>query len=112
MPVKRRLAKGRALDEFRIAELMYGPDTCLLAGCGYAADISGIWRDQTDETRAAIIEAMRTDWQLHAEKVWTAWHNRTPHDLQIARNQRGDPSEPWAATEFGKGAKHDNPKSA
>jgi len=95
------LAKGRALDEFRIGELMYGPASCLLAGCGYAADLDGNWNDQTDETRAAVINAMRADWLLHSAKVWTAWHSRTPHELQIARQYEGNPAQPWAAKEFG-----------
>lgn len=101
MPVKRRLAKGRALDEFRIAELMYGPATCLLAGCGYSADLEGNWRDQTDQARAEVIEAMRSDWRLHAAKVWAAWHDRNPHELQIAKLHNGNPARPWAAREFG-----------
>lgn len=103
MPVKRRLAKGRKqLGDMEIEDLMYGPGACLINGEGYLGPHGdGIFQEKSEVVQAQILEAMRADWERHSDLVRGAWAARTPHDLWCARNHYGNPSEPWAAEQFG-----------
>ena len=100
MPTKRRKAKVRQLDELDVDELMYGPGACLLNGCGYMP-ANQLWRDIPESERAAILSEMRADWQRHHATVWQHWNARDQHALWCAKEQHGDPAEPWAEREFG-----------
>jgi hypothetical protein len=70
MPVKQRIDKSRHLDDYRREMLQYGPDAVLIAGVGYLAEVgAGIVATATPEQRAAIMVAMRADWQRHGERL-------------------------------------------
>lgn len=103
MPIKRRLGKAaKQLDFTDIEDLLYGPGTCLFNGAGYLGEHNDVsWRDASEETQAAVLAAMRTDWERNHARLLDIWANRTEHDLYIAKEYHGDPSEPWALTEFG-----------
>lgn len=104
MPVKRRSAKGRKhLDSMEMEELLYGPGTCLLAGCGYyqphhgpgsvPGEAGGYFWELTEAGQQRQIDIMRADWERCHQAIMEAWSHRTPH--------AGDPAEPWALTAFG-----------
>lgn len=66
---------------------------------GEHRDVS--WGDATDETQAAVLSAMKADWERNHARVMAAWDGRDEHALYIAKEYHGDPAEPWALTEFG-----------
>ncbi|MGZ2410747.1 hypothetical protein ACUXST_000144 [Sphingomonas sp. F9_3S_D5_B_2] len=104
MPVKRRLAKARReLDSASdLQDLFYGPGTCLFNGEGYLGPHGdGRWRGKPDHVKAQVLAAMRCDWERHNATVMQAWHDRTEHELYIARQYHGDPAQPWALRQFG-----------
>ncbi len=70
MPIKRRLNKGRHLDEYRTEMLRHGPEAMLLAGCGYLGEVmASHYSSATPEQQAAILDAMRDDWQRHRDRL-------------------------------------------
>lgn len=102
MPRKRRIAKGRELDELMIEDLFYGPGTCLLNGCGYLGPHGdGFWGDKSSEVQAEVLATMRADWERQWPRILQAWEDRTPHDRWINHRYYADRTEPWAQTEFG-----------
>lgn len=94
MPIKRRVAKGRDMDELKISELIEGPGACLLAGCGYylphkgagavAGEAGGFFWELSPRGQQAVLERMRADWE------------RMHHTIMATAEK-----EPWAAREFG-----------
>lgn len=102
MPVKRRAEKRRSFDKLKLEDLMYGPGTCLFNGCGYLARYGdGIFREKSPEIQAAILDDMRADWEIHYRAVLQAWADRDEHQIWCGENHYGNPSEPWAQTQFG-----------
>ena len=104
MPTNRnkRARKSEAPDSMKISELHYGPGTCLLAGCGYYLPGSHKFYWQLDDAeKADVVSWMRDDWLRYHSEVMAAWKARDAHDQYIARDHHGDPTEPWALTEFG-----------
>lgn len=85
MPVKRRLHKGRRLDEHCLQMLREGPDTMLFAGCGYLA-IGPVahFSTATADERQTILSAMQDDWSLHGPSL------------------ASDGADWWAARQFGR----------
>jgi hypothetical protein len=71
MPIKRRTDKSRHLDTYRLEMLRDGPFAQLIAGAGYLAEAGLVshFAAATDEQRAAILDAMRADWQRHCERL-------------------------------------------
>lgn len=94
MPVKKRVAKGREMDEAKLAELIDGPGSCLLAGMGYylphwgagalAGDAGGFWWEITPAGREVVLERMRADWHRYGAAIMAT-----------------ATSEPWALRQFG-----------
>lgn len=103
MPIKRRIGKAaKQLDHCDIEDLLYGPGTCLFNGAGYLGEHDDVsWRDASDATRAAVLAAMKTDWDRNHARLMAMWADRDENDRRIARDYYGDPAEPWALTEFG-----------
>ena len=103
MPVKRRIAKGcKRLDAEEIEDLFYGPGSALINGCGYLGRHGdGFWRDKPADVQAAVLEAMRADWERHGPSLLAEWEGRDDHALYVARTYHGDPEAPWALREFG-----------
>lgn len=95
MPTKRRTAKHRTLDDHMIEELLHGPGSCLLAGCGYYR--GGFFWKLPEDDKPAVIAEMREDWFRHREQVLAAWDSRDEHPW---RKQHTDQTRPWAETEF------------
>ena len=88
MPTNRtRRKRSRAdLDEHKLEQMIYGPDSCLLAGLGYTCPSTrNFFSKASEEGRTAILDDMRADWLLHHETILAAAAER----------------EPWAMTEFG-----------
>ena len=84
MPIKRRTDKGRHLDEYRREMLRDGPHAVLLAGCGYLGEVMvSHYSRATTTQQKSILEAMRTDWQRHRDRLlaeggnWWAESNLT-----------------------------------
>jgi len=70
MPVKKRINKGRHLDAYRREMLQDGPDSVLVAGVGYFAEVgAAIFATASPDQQAAILDAMRHDWQRHGERL-------------------------------------------
>lgn len=71
MPMKRRIDKSRHLDKYRREMLRDGPDAMLIAGAGYLAEagLASHFTTATEAQRAAILAAMRADWQRHGERL-------------------------------------------
>lgn len=100
MPVKKRIAKGRDIDDFKLDELIEGPGTCLLAGGGYylphsgpgavAGEAGGFFWELSPRGQEIVLERMRADW----ERLY-------PTVLAMAD------AEPWAARQFGNPAQRD-----
>lgn len=96
VPVKRRVAKARALDQFALVELRDGPGACLIRGCGYYAahggtglhsdDPGGFYWEVSPDAQAGLLEQMRADWQRVGARL-------------IAETD--DPAAIWAFREFG-----------
>lgn len=106
MPVKRRVSKGRDIDDLKLVELVEGPGRCLLAGCGYYLWPADEWRirghkwggvaspdgedgffwEVSEAGQAIILEAMRADW------------NRVGAGIMA---QAADPQDVWAFAQFG-----------
>lgn len=101
MPVKRRIEKARRqLDSEDLEDLFYGPGSALLEG--YCSAMTSSHFEALSATdQALVVDAMREDWERHGAAVLEAWRLRTPHDLYLAREYYGDPTEPWAQREFG-----------
>ena len=91
MPTKRRIGKTRGLSDGKIEELLRGPGTHLLAGCGYWAG-AFFWNLPADG-QVQVLAEMRDDWERHSAVILAAWQNRSALP--------SDPAEPWALTEFG-----------
>lgn len=77
MPIKRRTMKRRDIDEMKLAELIEGPGTCLLAGAGYylahhgpeavAGEAGGFFWELSPRGQEIVLNRMRADWErLHA----------------------------------------------
>lgn len=102
MPIKKRVDKSRKLDSYKIDELHYGPGTCLLAGLGYHGPYHKGLRDaDLEQDSETILAEMNADWRRYSRTVMDAWHSRDEHALWCAKQQHGDPAQPWAQTEFG-----------
>ena len=79
MPIKRRTLKRRVFDELKLAELIDGPGTCLLAGYGYylahsgpeavAGEVGGFFWELTPRGQEIVLERMRADWEQHHSTV-------------------------------------------
>lgn len=79
MPVKRTKAKcGRRLDEYRLQQLVDGPDACLLAGVGYLT--AGTFDAMSLDDKAATLDQMRDDWARQRDDVLHWWRSRIPMD--------------------------------
>lgn len=98
MPIKRRVNKGRDIDDLRLGELVEGPGSCLLAGAGYylhsdprfgfkspSGENAFFWQ-ASDEGKAIILAAMRADWDRVGAQL-------------IA--QHDDPQSIWSFRQFG-----------
>ena len=103
MPVKRRAAKAkRQLNTQDVEDLLYGPGTCLFNGEGYMGPYDDArFEEVSPEVQAAVLAAMREDWERQWSLVMDTWRNRSPHDIWCAKNHYGNPPEPWALTQFG-----------
>lgn len=94
MPIKKRIDKGRHLDEYRREMLRHGPEAMLLAGCGYLGEVmASHFATATPEQRATIIANMRADWQRHRDRLlaeggdwWTASFDDGQNRPQKTRN--------------------------
>jgi hypothetical protein len=70
MPIKKRIDKGRHLDEYRREMLKDGPHAMLLAGCGYLGEVmASHYATATPAQQKVILEAMRADWQRHRNRL-------------------------------------------
>lgn len=97
MPVKKRVAKSRDIDELKIAELIEGPGTCLLAGMGYylphngpgaiEGDAGGFWWEITPAGQTVVLDRMQADWR----RIGASIISKTEGDI-------------WALREFGEPA--------
>ena len=96
MPVKRRSAKARHLDEFHVEQLLEGPDATLFAGAGYLHSLSvGSFSRASPEEQAVVLQEMREAWGRHGREMMGRW--RAGAYADVAR-----PSGlPWAAEAFG-----------
>ena len=81
MPIKRRANKSRRLDEFRVQQLLEGPDACLIAGVGYLT--AGTFAAMSPAEQERAMAQMRQDWQIHGPML-----------------KASHPSTPWAETAF------------
>lgn len=87
MPTNRkRRARGRAdLDNFKLAQLVNGPEDCLIAGDGYhEAGTKAFYWNASETGQQAILDEMRRDWLLH----------------HLTVKEAAD-SDPWAQGKFG-----------
>ncbi len=87
MPTNRtRRKRSRTdLDEYKLGQLVHGPDHCLLRGLGYhCAETRAFYSEASEASREAILEAMQSDWAQHSETVLLAADGK-----------------PWAQHEFG-----------
>jgi hypothetical protein len=105
MPVKRRIRKARAFDDYHRQQLLEGPDACLLAGVGYLHSLSvGSFDRASPEEQAGVLEEMRADWARHGAEMMVRWRagEREPTVRPWVFPYLGGPdSLPWAAKEFG-----------
>jgi hypothetical protein len=70
MPIKKRIDKGRHLDEYRREMLRDGPHAMLLAGCGYLGEVmASHYATATPAQQRVILKAMRADWQRHGDRL-------------------------------------------
>lgn len=89
MPAKRRREKSRSIDDYKLEELCHGPGKCLLAGLGYfRGEFGGYYHNIRPEQQAAMVEAMRLDWEIH-------------HDRVMAAAAAAGIAKPWALKKFG-----------
>ena len=71
MPIKKRTDKSRHLDEYRREMLKDGPEAMLLAGCGYLGEVmTSHFATATPARQKVILEAMRTDWHRHRDRLF------------------------------------------
>lgn len=113
MPVKRRVAKSREIDELKISELIEGPGTCLLAGCGYylphngpgavAGEAGGFFWELSQTGQKIVLERMRDGWSRHGKAVMAWWRGETEQFTAVCarRDPRDTQIIPWALSEFG-----------
>ena len=105
MPVKQRIAKARAFDDYHRQQLLEGPDGVLLAGVGYLAPtLSGHFHNTPPEEQAAVLAEMRADWARYGADLMTWW--RSGEHAEGVRPWAwvpagGPDTLPWAAEEFG-----------
>jgi hypothetical protein len=89
MPIKRRIEKSRSIDNYKVEELLHGPGTGLLAGLGYSRrDFGGSYHNMKPDQQAAVIDAMRLDWEVHYERV-------------LKEAKAAGIAKPWASIQFG-----------
>jgi hypothetical protein len=102
MPIKRRKAKARQLEDGKLYELQYGPGAFLMNGCGYLAKYNDrSLSDLSDAESRECLNTMRDDWKRHHRKVIEAWNARDEQEREIARRHYGNPERPWALANFG-----------
>ena len=104
MPIKRRIAKGRDIDDLKLGELVEGPGSCLLAGAGYYLHPSGQWGvpsphgenafywEASEAGQALILAAMRADWDRVGARLMADHHD--PQSIWSFR--KFGPPEGWA----------------
>lgn len=111
MPMKRRAGKAKAFDDYRMQQLVEGPDACLLAGVGYlAAARAARWADLTPDEQAAATAAMRADWERHGAGIMEWWGTgegsacEKPWCFVLPPRDPSTKLLPWAAQQFGEPA--------
>ncbi len=104
MPTNRtkRTRARSVIDDAKMEDLFYGPGACLLNGCGYLGPHGdGLWRDKSPDTQSEVLRAMEADWRTGHRIVMRAWSERGDHARWCADQHHGNPSQPWALTQFG-----------
>jgi hypothetical protein len=96
MPIKRRITKGREIDDLKLGELVEGPGSCLCAGAGYylphqgpgalAGNPGGFFWDVSKTGQAHLLDLMRADWDRVGARLMA------DHD---------DPQAIWSFRKFG-----------
>jgi hypothetical protein len=92
MPLKRRVDKRRNFCEAKREQLLFGPDSWLIAGEGYfATPPVARWDQFTPAQMHAALSAMKADWERHGPTLMQEWRQTFAQAL------------PWAAEQFGQG---------
>ena len=105
MPVKQRRGKARYLEDYRLWQLIEGPDASRQRGMGYLAPFKAPTFDRLEPGRQAeVLRQMREDWSDYGAEIMAWW--RTGEDLRDVPPwifpMPGSPDRlPWAAERLG-----------
>lgn len=90
MPLKRRIEKAAALDDWHREMLIDGPESMLLAGVGFMAGRrAAVFDAANPDEKAAVLRDMRQAWERHGARIAAEHRSMCGQDAAI-----------WAETAF------------